>query len=122
MSLPMSATRARKRNSPRPEWQVAESYKQWLRGRPCACGGRNPRCFGRIQAAHGPHKASKGTSTKAADRWAMPLSEVCHIETQHKQGWQKFATKYLGGRDPVQLAEDYWRAWPGRAKWEENLK
>jgi hypothetical protein len=73
-----------------------------------------------MQAAHVPHKASKGMATKAADRWQIPLSEGCHLFTQHTQGWKTFTFKFLGGRDPVALAEAYWKAWPGRAKWEAN--
>jgi hypothetical protein len=116
--LPRSAIQSRHRNAPRPAWKVADAFGQWLRGRPCACGGRNKLCGGRIQAAHVPHKASKGIGTKAADKWMIPLSENCHLHTQHKRGWQTFAAEYLGGRDPVELAAEYWRAWPGRAKWE----
>jgi hypothetical protein len=120
LALKSSAFKPRKKNAPRPDWKVAEAFKQWLRGRPCACGGRNPACDGKIQAAHGPHKASKGMATKAADRYCMPLSEGCHLTTQHKQGWQTFAARYLGGADPLAICEEYWRAWPGRSKWELN--
>lgn len=113
--------RPRKRNAPRPAEKVAHGYSQWLRGRPCACEGRNPNCWGKIQAAHAPHKASKGTATKAADRYQLPLSEGCHLRTQHTLGWPSFARFYLKGRDPVELAEAYWRAWPGRIAWERKL-
>jgi hypothetical protein len=50
----------------------------------------------------------------------IPLSENCHLHTQHKYGWRTFAAEYLGGRDPVDLAADYWRAWPGRIAWEKK--
>lgn len=120
--LARTAIRSRHRNAPRPAWKVASAFHQWLRGRPCACGGANPKCAGRIQAAHVPHKASKGTATKAADQWAIPLSEGCHLHTQHSRGWQTFARLYLGGRDPVALAAEYWRAWPGRIAHERKLE
>jgi hypothetical protein len=116
--LARAAIKPRRRNSPRPAWKVARAYGQWLRGRPCACEGRNPACSGPIQAAHVPHKASKGVATKAADQYQIPLSEGCHLKTQHRKGWQTFAAMFLGGRDPVALSEDYWRLWPGRARWE----
>lgn len=74
-----------------------------------------------MQAAHVPHKASKGTATKAADRFQIPLSENCHLHTQHRQGWQTFAAQFLGGRDPVELSNEYWKAWPGRLAWERRL-
>lgn len=122
MALKRSAFAPRKKNAPRPDWKVAEAFKQWLRGRPCACGGRNPQCFGKIQAAHGPDKASKGMATKAADRHCMPLSERCHIGAQHTKGWHSFARDYLGGADPLAICEEYWRAWPGRVEYERNLK
>ena len=102
----------RKRNSPRPAWKVATAYKQWLRGRPCACGGRNPECSGPTQAAHTPDPASKGMGTKADDHLCIPLSEYCHIHTQHRIGWPKFAAKYLPG--PIEeVRAAYWRAWKG---------
>ena len=74
-----------------------------------------------MEAAHTPHKASKGTSTKAADRYCIPLSYDCHQVKQHNMGWPSFAAKYLRGRDPVALSDEYWKAWPGRAKWEAGL-
>lgn len=58
-------TRPRRKNAPRPAWKVAESYKQWLRGRPCAFEGGGD-CWGKIEAAHTPDPLSKGMSTKAA--------------------------------------------------------
>jgi hypothetical protein len=114
--LARSAIRPRRQNAPRPAWKVAEGFKQWLRGRPCACEGRNPACSGKMQAAHVPHKASKGTGTKAADRYCIPLSEGCHLHTQHRIGWPEFARLYLRGRDPVLLSCEYWAAWPSAAK------
>lgn len=116
--LKRTAIKPRRQNAPRPEWKVARAYAQWLRGRICACGGRNPDCGGLIQAAHVPHPASKGTSTKVADRYEIPLSFGCHINTQHRIGWPEFSRLFLHGADPTKLAEDYWRAWPGRAAWE----
>jgi hypothetical protein len=50
--------------------------------------------------------------TKAADHLCVPLSQGCHIETQHKIGWPAFAAKYLPG--PVeQVRAAYWRQWKG---------
>lgn len=120
--LRKAAIQPRRRNAPRPAWKVAEAFGQWLRGRPCACQGRNPDCSGKIQAAHVPHKASKGMATKAADRYQIPLSEECHLRAQHGKGWQTFAERFLGGRDPVELSDDYWKAWPGRAAWERKME
>lgn len=105
-------TRPRKRNAPRPAWKVAKSYTQWLKGRRCACGGRNPDCGGPIQAAHTPDVNSGGMGTKADDHLCIPLSEGCHIRTQHRIGWPAFAKQFLPG--PVeQVREAYWRQWTG---------
>lgn len=114
-----SAFKPRKRNAPRPAWKRAEAFGQWLRGRPCACEGRHIACGGKVQAAHTPHKASKGMGSKCADQHMIPLSESCHMK-QHHVGWQTFASLYLGGADPVALAAQYWSAWPGRKAWEER--
>jgi hypothetical protein len=114
--LARSAIKPRRQNAPRPAWKVDEAFRQWLRGRPCACEGRNPACSGKMQAAHVPHKASKGTGTKAADRYCIPLTEGCHLHTQHRIGWPEFARLYLRGRDPVVLSCEYWAAWPSAAK------
>jgi hypothetical protein len=120
MMLRRTALRPRRQNAPRPDWKVAEAFKQWLRGRECACGGSNPDCSGKIQAAHVPHKGSKGIGTKVADRYCIPLSEGCHLHTQHRIGWPEFARKYLHGQDPESLAGDYWHLWPGRIAWERK--
>lgn len=60
---------------------------------------------------------SKGMGTKAADFNAIPLSEGCHLRTQHVIGWPEFARLYLDA-PPETLAPSYWRAWPGRADYE----
>jgi hypothetical protein len=105
-------TAPRKRNAPRPAWKVAKSYMQWLRGRNCACGGKNPDCAGPIQAAHTPDVQSGGMGTKTADHLAIPLWKGCHIDTQHRIGWPKFAAKFLPG--PIEaVREAYWRKWTG---------
>ena len=113
-------TRPRNRNAGRPKEKSIVGYLQWLRGRSCACEGRNHDCGGgKIQAAHGPHKASKGVGTKVADRWAMPLSVNCHM-AQHRMGWPSFAGLYLRGREPLDVCEAYFIAWlrtPMGVKW-----
>lgn len=113
-------TRARHRNAPRPAWKCARSFGQWLRGRNCACQGNNPDCSGPIQAAHTPHAASRGMNSKVADRYQIPLSEGCHIFTQHRIGWPEFARRFLDGNDPTKMAEAYWQKWPGRIQWERE--
>lgn len=105
-------TRPNKRNSPRPAWKVQKSYTQWLRGRRCACGGKNPDCAGPIQAAHTPDVASGGMGSKSADHLCIPLSKGCHIDTQHRIGWPAFAKQFLPGT-VEQTREAYWRQWTG---------
>lgn len=114
-----SALRSKFRNAPRPEWKVADSFRQWLRGRPCACEGRNPKCGGPIRSAHVDHAGDKGMGTKVADRHCIPLSDQCH-KTQHAIGWRSFQTIYLKGRDAVAMAAEYWKAWPGRVAYERQ--
>lgn len=71
-----------------------------------------------MQAAHVDYAAkgtrdAKGTATKVADRWAIPLSELCH-QLQHIKGWPWFDLNILGvaGAGGA-MAESYWRAWNG---------
>ena len=110
-------TRPRHENAPRPKEKSAPQFLQWLRGRRCACGGNYADCGGKIEAAHVPDPATKGIGTKSSDRYAIPLSHWCH-SLQHNIGWPTYAASYLDGRDPRGMAEAYWKAWPGRGKWE----
>ncbi len=111
-------TRPRKRNAPRPAWKVCEAFLQWLRGRSCACKGRNQNCGGRMVAAHVDYAAkgtteAKGTGTKVADRWAIPLSWYCH-QLQHDKGWPWFDKHILGAAGAGEaMAAAYWRDWKG---------
>jgi hypothetical protein len=119
------STKPRKRNSPRIAEKSAPGFLQWLRGRECACGGRNPGCGGKIQSAHGPDKATKGIGTKSTDACAMPLSLNCHA-LQHRIGWISFGITYLATRDFTTdtvkaICAEYWKKWPGRAAWERKL-
>lgn len=115
--------RPRVTKAPRPAWKVADQFRQWLRGRPCACGGRHMDCGGRMESAHVDYAAkgtrdAKGVSSKVADRWCIPLSETCHA-LQHRKGWPWFDQHILGGIGRAEMmAAEYWRLWPSRAKWE----
>lgn len=121
--LPRSALKPRRQNAPRPAWKVAEAFRQWLRGRECACRGNNPECSGPIIAAHVDYAGkgtpdAKGTGSKAADRWCIPLSDGCH-RLQHDRGWPWFDVTILkmAGAGAM-MAADYWYIWPGRKAWE----
>lgn len=120
-----SAFRNRHRNAPRPEWKVAGAFRQWLRGRPCACEGRNPDCGGPMRSAHVDYAGkgtpdAKGAGSKVADRWCIPLTDNCH-RLQHGKGWPWFDARMLGGPGRgAMLAAAYWSAWPGRKAWESN--
>lgn len=126
MFLGPSALRSKFRNAPRPEWKVADAFRQWLRGRPCACGGRNPDCDGPIRSAHVDYAAkgtpdAKGMGSKVADRWCIPLSDECH-KLQHNIGWPAFEKRFLPNRGE-DLAPGYWDAWlrtPQGRKWTAN--
>ena len=110
-----SALRARKRNAPRPAWKVATAFLQWLRGRECAVSNAN--CDGRMEAAHVDFMGAKGMGTKTEDRNAIPLCTFHHRQ-QHTRGWQTFQKDH--GIKADTLADAYWKAWPGRAKWESD--
>ena len=110
-------TRPRKRNAPRPAEKSASGFLQWLRGRECAFalyGG----CEGKIEAMHLDFAGGKGIGTKVADKFALPCCSG-HHRLQHTKGWATFL-KMIGVTKEALLdaAGRFWRAWPGRAKWE----
>ncbi len=105
-------TSPRRKNAPRPAWKVADGFRQWLRGRPCAFVGYD--CAGKIEAAHTPDPSSKGMSTKAADCNCIPAC-VYHHHLQTVKGWSAVG---LTRETAALMAEAYWRAWPGRIAWE----
>lgn len=117
-----AALRPRKKNRGRPEWKVADAFRQWLRGRPCACQGRNPDCGGPMRSAHVDYAGSKGIGTKVADSDCIPLTDNCH-RLQHNKGWRWFDEQILGGPGRgLMMAQAYWQAWPGRSAWEKQLE
>ena len=124
--LPRSSFQTRKPpRGGRPAWKCAEEFKRWLRKLPCACQGVNSCCSGPIQAAHVDHAGkrtpdAKGTSSKVADRFCVPLSMGCHQHQTDVIGWSEFEMTLPGG-SAEDLANEYWRAWPGRADWERQL-
>jgi len=123
VKLARSAIKPRKQNAPRPAWKVADAFRQWLRGRPCACCRANADCGGPMVAAHVDYAAkgtrdAKGTASKVADRWNIPLSDNCH-RLQHSKGWPWFEKNILGRRADT-LAAAYWNVWPGRIAWERK--
>lgn len=105
----------RRKNAPRPAWKVATAYLQWLRGRQCLVFNAN--CEGRTEAAHVDHAGGKGMGTKAADCHAIPLCTFHHRQ-QHTRGWRTFQNDHRF--DAVKAAAEFWRRWPGRAKWESE--
>lgn len=111
--LSPSAFKPRRKNAPRPAEKIAHGYLKWLRGRECLCAGNS--CGGRIEAAHVDHAGGKGIGTKVADKFAVPLCSE-HHRLQHQWGWRRFQQAYT--INAVNAAEQYWRAWPGRAAWE----
>lgn len=124
--LPRTMFQARKpARAGRPAWKCAEEFKRWLRKLPCACQGVNACCSGPIQSAHVDHAGkgtpdAKGTSSKVADRFCVPLSIGCHQHQTDVIGWTEFEMTLPGGSAEA-LANEYWNAWPGRAAWERQL-
>lgn len=119
-SLPRSMFRTRKPpRAGRAAWKCAEDYRRWLRKLPCArCAHPGDRS-NPIVAAHVDHAGGKGTSTKVADRYCIPLCDDCHKQ-QHAMGWRSFEMALPIG-DAVKLSEAYWQQWPGRVAWEREL-
>ena len=112
-------TSPRHKNAPRPAEKSAPAFLQWLRGRSCAVAPTNrEECSARIEAAHTYGAGDKGMSTKNSDRYAIPLCSAHHAE-QHARGWKTFERDYGISSAPL-LAEQYWRAWPGRLAWEKK--
>lgn len=104
--------RPRHRNAGRPAHKSAEAFRQWLRGRACILA-RTGDCDGKVQAAHVDYAGDKGASTKVSDRYSVPMCVRHHAE-QHL-GWKTFEAKYR--IDCLAMANDFWRAWPGRLAW-----
>lgn len=64
-------------------------------------------------------------STKASDKFAIPLCQRHHDEQHGKigefrqrGGWKSFELKY--GFNAVKVAAAYWRSWPARHQWESD--
>jgi hypothetical protein len=110
--LAKSALRPRRQNAPRPAWKAIEAYKQWVRGRDCAFA--SPDCAGKIEAAHMADPASKGMGTKAADNNCVPAC-AHHHRLHTVKGWSALGITREQG---TQMAAEYWKAWPARARWE----
>jgi hypothetical protein len=111
--------RPRHRNAPRPADKSAPGFLQYVRGRPClfaTFGG----CEGKIEAMHLDFAGGKGVGTKVADRYAVAACAF-HHRRQHQRGWVSFCREF-GISKEVLLdgADQYWRAWPGRAAWERK--
>jgi hypothetical protein len=132
--LAYAASKPRKRNAARPAWKAAESFKAWLRKRPCllaghragGCGLANPPRKSPVEAAHVDHAGGKGMGTKVADAYCVPLCQRHHDEQggkigtfRQRGGWKSFELKY--GFDAVKEAEALWRLWPGRRAWEAKI-
>lgn len=113
------------RNSGRPAEKDARGFLQWVRGHECACAKQGG-CSGKIEAAHVDYAGGKGFGTKVADRFAIPLCNAHHAEQRGETGpfrargdWTTFEAKY--GLNALRVANELWRRWPGRARWEANL-
>lgn len=118
----------RRKNSHRAQQERAcPGFEQWIRGRRChlahkgGCGeigARKPVEFAHVDCAGG-----KGMGLKVPSRFGLPLCPRHHDEQhghigsfRNRGGWKTFQIKY--GFDAVEDANDYWRRWPARLKWE----
>lgn len=109
-------TSPRRKNSQRArETKRCPPFLQWLRGRPCAIA--NELCGGNIEAAHVDFMGSKGMGTKTEDCNAIPLCGA-HHHVQHARGWLTFQMMFDFNAEAA--AKAYWKAWPGRVKWEAS--
>lgn len=116
------------RNAPRPPEKDAPGFLQWIRGRPCLFADSG-KCDGKRQSCHldfagkvdGVDPAlGKGTSSKVADRYAVPMCAY-HHRLQHDKGWPAFMALMGVTREMLMLAAArLWNAWPGRPAWERK--
>lgn len=116
--LTRSAFAPRKKNAGRPPEKSAPGFLQWIRGRTCILA-RTGECRGKVRACHVDYAGDKGMSTKASDRHAFPGCDGHHDE-QHRLGWKSFEAKYR--INCLELAAQFWRAWPGRSAWERKFE
>lgn len=109
----------RHKNAGRPPEKDARGFLQWLRGRDCIFADAG-NCGGKIEAAHLDFAGGKGTGTKVADRYAVPMCSH-HHGLQHRKGWRTFmALMQVSTADLMLAAARFWNSWPGRANWERK--
>lgn len=114
------STRRRHRNAGRPPEKDARQFLQWLRGRPCIFADSG-NCQGKIVPAHLDFAGGKGTATKVADRYCVPMCGLGHHARQHGIGWDTFMAEMGVKREDLMLAAArLWNAWPGRIAWERK--
>lgn len=77
-------------------------------------------CEGLTEAAHVDYAGDKGMGSKVSDCFALPMCRRHHAE-QHRVGWRTFESTY-GNFNALEVAEQYWRAWPDRLAWERKLE
>lgn len=110
----------RTRIEKRPPEKHAPGYAEWLRKLPCYIEGKQGHvCAGKVVAAHWDEFGDKGMSTKVSDQAQLPLCHEAHREQTDDLAWPAFQAKY--GFDAGKVCADYWRAWPGLAKWLRKL-
>lgn len=115
--LARSAFAPRKRNSHRADaWKRVPPFLQWLRGRNCLLADRGG-CAGKVWACHVDYAGDKGIGTKVNDRHCVPMCDGHHAN-QHNWGWKSFEANFR--IDALMAANAYYRAWPGRAAWENR--
>lgn len=121
--LSRSAIKPRHKNAPRPAEKSARGFLQYVRGRRCLVAvvkDHDRECEGKIEAAHVDYAGGKGMGSKVADRHAVALCSK-HHRLQHNIGWLAFERKCLDARGrALAAAEQLWRFWPGRARWEKR--
>lgn len=121
-------TKRKHRNAGRPADKSAQGFLAWLRQRNCVFADSGE-CEGKTEAMHldfagkmdGVDPAlGKGTSTKVADRYAIPGCRF-HAQTQTDIGWGTFMTRMHVTREELMVAAArLWNAWPSRPKWERE--
>lgn len=112
----------RRKNAGRPPEKDARQFLAWLRGRDCIFADSGE-CDGKIVAAHLDFAGGKGTGSKVADRYAVPIrgGPNGHHALQHRIGWQTFMARMGVTREALMIAAArLWNKWPGRLKWERD--
>jgi len=98
----------------RPVEKDAPAFLRFVRKHPCILEDTGE-CRGKVRACHWDEAGDKGTSTKVADRFTLPMCDGHHHEQTEVLGWPKFQAKYAFSAEA--FCATLWKSWPGLSAW-----